>query len=128
MISSGYTTYSGEVTLDGPSKQLTVRLQRPSKQVSSYEGSVNNAPLGVQESTHRTIKAPTSPTPIGAADPVIKLPNMPADPKQGGDPTVPADHNVKAPGPTTPPKQPNKTSSPTAPTVDGTAAGSPSTN
>ena len=58
VISSGYTTYSGEVMLDGPSKQLTIRLQRPVKQISTYEGSVSNAPLGVQESTHRVITAP----------------------------------------------------------------------
>ena len=128
VISSGFTTYSGQVTLDGPSKQLTIRLVRPAKQVSSYGGSVNNAPLGVQESTHRTITSPSANKPIGSTDPVIKLSNMPADPKQGGDPTVPADHNVKVPAPTKPPKQPTNSSAPTGPTVDGTAAGSPSTN
>lgn len=128
VISSGYTTYSGELTLDGPSKQLTVRLQRPVKQVSSYEGSVSNAPIGVQESAHRTITQPAPSKPIAATDPVIKLSNSPANPKQGGDPTVPVSHTVTPPAPTTPPKQPNKTSAPTAPTVDGTAAGSPATN
>ncbi len=128
VISSGYTTYSGEVMLDGPSKQLTIRLQRPVKQISTYEGSVSNAPLGVQESTHRVITAPAPSKPISASDPVIKLSNMPADPKQGGDPTLPASHTVKPPVSTTPPKQPNKTSAPTGSTVDGTAAGSPSTN
>ncbi len=127
VISSGFTTYSGDIALDGPSKQLTVRLQRPAKQVSSYDGAINNAPLGVQEPAHRL--APAVPSkPIGAADPVIKLSTMPADPKQGGDPTIPADHNVKAPAATAPPPQPNKTSAPTTPTVDGAAAGSPPSN
>ncbi len=128
VISSGYTTYSGELMLDGPSKQLTVRLQRPVKQVSSYEGSVSNAPIGVQESSHRVIVAPGPPKPISPSDPVIKLSNMPADPKQGGDPTAPASHTVTPPVSTKAPKQPNKTSAPTGPTVDGTAASSPPSN
>ncbi len=128
IISSGFTTYSGELTLDAPSKQLTVRLQRPQRQVSTYGETVGTTTLGVQESTHRILAAPVAPKPLGATDPVIKLTGMPADPKQGGDPTIPKDHNVKAPVDPTPPKLPNKTSSPTGPTVDGTAAGSPSTN
>lgn len=128
VITSGYTTYSGELTLDAPSKQLTVRMKRPDRQVSSYGEQINSTTLGVQESTHRVIGTPVAPKPIGATDPVIKLTGMPDSPKQGGDPTVPKDHNVKPPVDTTPPKLPNKTSSPTGPTVDGTAAGSPSTN
>ncbi len=128
VISSGFTTYSGELTLDGPSKQLTVRLQRPQRQVSTYGEATGATTLGVQEPTHRVLAAPVAPKPIGASDPVIKLSGMPATPKQGGDPTVPQDHNVKQPVDPTPPKLPNKTSSPTGPTVDGTAAGSPSTN
>lgn len=128
VISPGFTTYSGDLTLDGPSKQLTVRLKRPERQVSTYGEQVNSTTVGVQESTHRVLGAPVAPKPIGATDPVIKLPGMPASPKQGGDPTVPKDHNVKLPVDPTPPKLPNKTSSPTGPTVDGTAAGSPSTN
>ena len=128
VISSGFTTYSGDLVLDSPSKQITVRLKRPERQVSSYSDAVGNTTVGVQESTHRVLTAPVAPKPIGASDPVIKLPGVPAVAKQASDSTVPADHNVKLPVDPTPPKLPNKTSSPTGPTVDGTAAGSPPSN
>lgn len=130
VIANGYTTYSGTVTLDGPSKQLTVRMVRPQQQLSTYQTGVGDVStkLGVQEPTHRVVAQPAAPKPLAATDPVIKLSNMPADPKQTGDPTVPKDHNVTPPANTTPAKQPDKASAPTGTTVDGTAGGSPATN
>ncbi len=130
VIANGYSTYAGTMTLDEPSKQLTVRMTRPQQQISTYEKTSGDSTrqFGVQEPSHRIIAKPQPNQSIGATDPVIKLSTSPADPKQGGDPTVPADHNAKPPASATVPKQPNKTSSPTSPTVDGTAAGSPPNN
>ena len=125
VIANGYSTYAGELDLDSASKHMTVRMKRPQAQVSTYEdnsGKDATRKAGVQEPVRPKGKA-TAPKPLSTTDPVIKLPGMPADPKSGGDPTVPKDHNVQPPP--TPVKQPNKTSEPTAPTVDGTAAGSP---
>ena len=116
VIANGFSTYSGTLNLDGPSKQLTVRMQRPQEQYSLYEdrNGASTRASGVQEPDHRTIK-PTQNKPIATTDPVIKLSTSPADPKQTGDPTLPSvtDHNVKVPAQTKPPKQANKTSAPT---------------
>ncbi|WP_419806407.1 hypothetical protein [Terriglobus sp.] len=116
VIANGFSTYSGTVTLDGPSKQLTVRMRRPQEQYSIYENrsGASTEKAGVQEPDHRTVK-PTQNKPITATDPVLKLPTAPADPKQTGDPTVSpaADHNVSVPPSTTPPRQPNRSSAPT---------------
>ncbi|GAA3763211.1 hypothetical protein [Terriglobus aquaticus] len=115
VIASGFATYSGTITLDSPSKQLTIRMKRPQEQYSTYaeRSGVSTQKSGVQEPTHRTI-APTQNKAITATDPVLKLPGAPADPKQGGDPTVSpkADHNVSVPASTTPPPQPNRSSAP----------------
>ena len=73
VISPGFTTYSGELTLDGPSKQMTVRLQRPQKQVTSYGGTVDTRAVGVQEPAHRVTAAPVAPKPIAATDPFIPI-------------------------------------------------------
>jgi len=129
VIANGFSTYSGTVNLDGPSKQLTVRMARPQKQVSTYEMNSGETTrgMGVQESTHRKIAQPAAPKPIAPTDPVIKLSTMPANPKQTGDPTLPKDHNVVPPSGTAA-KQPNKASAPTGSTVDGTAGSSPATN
>ena len=116
VIASGFATYSGTVNLDSPSKQVTVRMKRPQEQYSTYEerSGASTQKSGVQEPNHRTVQ-PTQNKPITATDPVLKLPNAPADPKQTGDPTVSpsADHNVSVPPSTTPPPQPNRSSAPT---------------
>ena len=128
VIANGFSTYAGEVDLDQPSKTVTVRMVRPQAQVSTYidnSGKLSTAKPGVQEPVRPGTKV-TAPKPLNPTDPVIKLPGMPADPKQTGDPTVPPDHNV-APPPAPPAKQPSNESAPTAPTVNGTAAGSPPT-
>ena len=130
VIANGFTTYSGTVNLDAPSKQLTVRMTRPQQQISTYGTGVGDAAakLGVQEPSHRVIAQPAAPKPIAPTDPVIRLSTGPADPKQTDDPTVPKDHTVVPPTGTAPAKQPNKASAPTGSTVDGTAGSSPATN
>src|SRR6187402_3354413 len=52
VIANGFTTYAGTLLLDGPSKQLTVRMKRPTTQVSAYgenEAKDINRKVGVQE-------------------------------------------------------------------------------
>ena len=125
VIASGFSTYSGTINLDAPSKQLTVKMKRPQEQYSTYENrsGASSQKAGVQEADHRTVKA-TQSKPITATDPVLKLPTAPADPKQTGDPTLSpkADHNVSVPPSTTPPAQPNRSSAPTG--NQGDSAGS----
>lgn len=115
VIANGFATYSGTITLDGPSKQLTARMVRPQQQYSLYGTSTGDATraAGVQEPEHRVVKAAPS-KPISASDPVLKLPGAPASPPQQGAPVTssPADHNVPVPPSTTPPPQPNKSSAP----------------
>lgn len=127
VIANGFATYSGTLNLDGPSKQLTVRMNRPQQQISAYEatGGDSTRKLGVQEPSHRIIGTPTPNKAIAPTDPVIKLSTMPADPKQTGDPTLPADHNVKVPASTTAPKQPNKASAPTGNQGGGLGSSAP---
>src|ERR1700712_2300479 len=56
VISSGYATYAGKIKLTDPSHSLTVRMKRPSEQVSTYQqGSASDSrKAGVQEPAHRT--------------------------------------------------------------------------
>ncbi len=127
VISSGYATYAGKIKLTQASHAMTVRMKKPSEQISTYQqnGAVDSRKAGVQEPAHRTVDAST-PKPLSAADPVLKLPGLPAKSAAAkGDSTVPADHNVTPP-PSPPAKQPNESSAPLGTTVDGTAAGSPS--
>ena len=126
VISSGYATYAGKIKLTQPSQALTVRMKRPHEQVSTYQenGASDPRKAGVQEPAHRTVDA-AAPKPLSASDPVLKLPSLPANAAAKGDSTVPADHNVTPP-PSKPAKQPSDSSAPLGPTVDGTAAGSPS--
>jgi hypothetical protein len=37
VIANGFATYAGDMNVDGPSKELLVKLQRPKAQVSDYE-------------------------------------------------------------------------------------------
>ena len=128
VIASGFETYSGTLNLDGPSKQLTIRMRRPQEQYSTYEkrSGASTEKAGVQEADHRTIQ-PKPNKPITATDPVLKLPSAPADPKANGDPTVApaADHNVTPPPSSTPPPQPNRSSAPLGNQAPGTTTAEP---
>ena len=127
VIANGFATYSGTLNLDGPSRRVRVRMNRPRQQVSVYEASWGDSTrkLGVQEPSHRIVGTPAPNKAIAPTDPVIKLSTMPADPKQTGDPTLPADHNVKVPPSTKAPKQPNKASAPTGNQGGGNTSESP---
>ena len=127
IISSGYATYAGKIKLTGPSHSIVARMKRPQGQVSTYQesGMTESRRVGVQEPAHRTLDA-AAPKPLSASEPVLKLPSLPAKAANAnGDSTIPKDHNVPAP-PGPPAKQPSNSSAPLGPTVDGTAAGSPS--
>ncbi len=127
VISSGFATYAGKIKLTEPSHSITVRMKRPHEQISTYQegAAADSRKAGVQEPAHRTLE-PTTPKPLSASDPVLKLPSLPAKSAAAkGDSTVPADHTVTPP-PSPPAKQPNDSSAPMGTTVDGTAAGSPS--
>ena len=127
IISNGFATYSGNIKLDGPSKQVTIRMVRPQQQISAYEdntGKHSTRVTGVQEPIVRA--APVAPAkPLAATEPVLKLPTLPKNTAAKGDSTVPADHNVQLP-PSAPPKPPTNSSAPLGTTVDGTAGSSPS--
>lgn len=127
VISTGYATYAGNIKLDKPSQQVTIRMVKPQAQVSAYEESVgrpSNRGVGVQEPVVRAAPV-ASPKPLAASEPVLKLPTLPKNTAAKGDASVPADHNVALPPPP-PAKQPNKSSAPLGSTVNGTAASSPS--
>lgn len=127
VISNGYATYAGKIKLTQPSQAITIRMKRPQAQVSVYQenGGQDARKAGVQEPSHRTLEA-AAPKPIGAGEPVLKLPSLPAkSANANGDSTIPPDHNVTPP-PSKPAKQPSNSSAPLGTTVDGTAAGSPS--
>jgi hypothetical protein len=129
VIASGYTTYAGTLQLDGPSKQLTVRMKRPGTQVSAYsenEAKDMNRKVGVQEPI-RSSGPTAAPKPLPSTAPVIKLPTLPQNTKAKGDSTIPADHNVTPP-PSEPAKQPKNTSADTAPVTDGSSGTSSPSN
>lgn len=55
VIADGYATYATAFPLDGPLKEMTVRMERPRAQISAYEDNTDRAsvrPLGVQEPPH----------------------------------------------------------------------------
>jgi hypothetical protein len=130
IIASGFTTYAGNIKLDAPSKQLTIRMKRPTTQVSAYdetEAKDINRKVGVQEPIRNA--GPTStPKPLPSSAPVIKLPSLPQNAKAKGDVTVaPVDHNV-TPAPSKPAKAPENTSGSTAPVTDGSPGTSSPSN
>jgi hypothetical protein len=129
VIANGFTTYAGNLLLDGPSKQLIVRMKRPSTQVSAYgdnEAKDMNRSVGVQEPI-RNAGPTATPKPLPASAPIIKLPALPQNAKSKGDSTVPADHNVTPP-PSAPAKAPKNTSGDTTPATDGSPGTSSPSN
>ena len=126
VIMPGYATYAGSFKLQQASQSIVVRMLRPQAQVSAYEETSGDSKrkVGVQEPTHRVLPS-VAPKPLSASEPVLKLPSLPENASAKGDATVPVDHNVTPP-PSAPPKPPSNSSAPLGPTVDGTAASSPS--
>jgi hypothetical protein len=72
VIANGFATYAGEMNVDGPSKELLVKLERPKAQISDYQnndGKISDVKPGVQE--HVVTKPPSPPSaPPPAATPV----------------------------------------------------------
>jgi hypothetical protein len=125
VIAPGFATSATEMNVDGPSKELTVKLLRPRAQVSTYqdnEGKPDPEKPGVQEPAHNVKQSaspagtpvdPTKPTSIPVGNPT-QLPgplNAPPGtvtvPTQPGAPvTVPPPTAPTAPGtPTLPPQE-----------------------
>jgi hypothetical protein len=55
VIANGFATYAQEMDVDGPSKELLVKMQRPVAQVSKYvdnDGKPADVKPGVQEPAH----------------------------------------------------------------------------
>jgi hypothetical protein len=130
VIASGFATSATELDVDGPSKELEIKLLRPRAQVSEYldnDGKPAQVKPGVQEPAH------TTPAP-GAT---LSSPMTPG----GGSPTkptaVPAGNPTQLPGPLnappgtqtlpTQPGAPATTAPPVAPPANGTVppAGTP---
>jgi hypothetical protein len=115
VIAGGFETYAGHILLDGPSKQLTVRMKRPQGQVSAYDESEGKGDLkrsvGVQEPIRNQTVPVTVAKPLPANAPVIQLPTTPKKP--ASDATI-------QPGTTAAPtsKQPT-TKGNSAPVADG---------
>lgn len=99
VISNGFETYAGHIKLDAPSKQLTIRMKRPTQQVSAYDESEGKGTLkrsvGVQEPIRNQTVPVTTAKPLPASAPVIQLPKTPSKPAsdatiQPGNSTAPA--------------------------------------
>jgi hypothetical protein len=61
VIADGFATYAKDIAVDGPSKFLEVKLQRPRAQVSEYENNVGQPAQvkpGIQEPPHPVTTAP----------------------------------------------------------------------
>ena len=74
VIANGFATYAGDMNVDGPTKELLVKLRRPKAQVSDYEdndGKASQVKPGVQE--HVVTKPASPPT----ATPATPAPNGP---------------------------------------------------
>jgi hypothetical protein len=62
VIASGFATYASQFDLTGPTKEMTVRLQRPRAQISTYmdnDGKAAQAKPGVQEHIPGTLPKTT---------------------------------------------------------------------
>lgn len=120
VIAGGFETYAGHIALDGPSKQLTIRMKRPQGQVSAYaeeegKGSLKRS-VGVQEPIRNQTVPVTTAKPLPATAPVIKLPTVPKKPASDGDATIQPGNSA---APAT--KQPT-TKGNSAPVADGTSS------
>jgi hypothetical protein len=81
VIANGFATYAGEMSVDGPSKELLVKLQRPQAQVSDYEntdGQASQVKPGVQE---HVVTKPAVPAKVPPATPAAPT-TPPAGPPQ----------------------------------------------
>ncbi len=87
VIANGFETYAGDLKLDAPSKQLTIRMKRPKEQVSAYSASEGekgglDRKAGVQEPIRNKAVHVTDAKPLPPTAPVIQLPAPPQDKTQ----------------------------------------------
>ena len=64
VIASGFATYAEDIEVDGPSKEMLIKMQRPRAQVSRYQDNVDQPAQvvpGVQEPPHPVKPAPPPP-------------------------------------------------------------------
>lgn len=78
VIAGGYATYGGNFLLAEPSKSITIKMERPKNQVSTYgdDAAGTARGIGVREANHRTIEAKAHK--LGAHEAVVTLPGASA--------------------------------------------------
>ena len=75
VIANGYSTHAEEVLIDTATREITVRMQRPKMQVSTYtdnSGKPSTQPDGVQEPVRPPGKV-APPKPITSSDPILPV-------------------------------------------------------
>jgi len=63
VIANGFATYAQEIDVDGPNKDLLVKMQRPVAQVSKYtdnDGKPADVKPGIQEPAHPLVPKPST--------------------------------------------------------------------
>jgi hypothetical protein len=66
VIATGFATSAQEISIDGPTKELLVKMQRPQAQISEYQdndGKLSQTKPGVQEHQAQRV-APSAPPPV----------------------------------------------------------------
>jgi hypothetical protein len=84
VIANGFATYAADISVDGPSKELLVKLERPKAQISDYENNDGKAAAvkpGVQEHIVEKPAAPPAANPPAPAPPTAPTP-APSGPPQ----------------------------------------------
>jgi hypothetical protein len=124
VIATGFATSATEIDVDGPSKELEVKLIRPRAQVSTYvdnDGKAAQVKPGIQEPAH------TSPAPSANINaPMTPASGTPSDPTK---PTaIPVGNPTQLPGPlNAPPGTQNLPTQPGAPTTTAPPVAPPPT-
>jgi hypothetical protein len=123
VIASGFATSATEMDIDGPSKELEVKLIRPRAQISTYvdnDGKAAQVKPGVQEPMH------TSPAPSAKINAPMTPSGTPSDPTK---PTaMPVGNPTQIPGPlNAPPGTQNLPTQPGAPTTTAPPVAPPPT-
>ena len=77
VIANGFATYAGDMNVDGPTKELLVKLQRPKAQVSDYEDNDGKpAPVTPTIVQEHVVQKPVSP-PAATPPPASTTPPAP---------------------------------------------------
>jgi hypothetical protein len=77
VIANGFATYASDIAVDGPTKELLVKLQRPKAQVSDYEDNDGKpAPVTPTIVQEHVVQKPVSP-PAATPPPASTTPPAP---------------------------------------------------